>query len=174
MRILSAAFHAFEYGFGYKSRLALFCCGFIQDNFFAVARICPKIFAFSALIVLNHLISAGEYVLSRAVILLKAYYLCVFVLVFKREDVFYSCSSEAVYALVVISDDAYIFALCTQKCDELVLNHVCVLILINKHVFIQILIVVKDIRILFKQLYGEKYDVVKIDGVCSLKSLLIA
>ena len=104
----------------------------------------------------------------------KAYYLCVFVLVFKREDVFYSCSSKAVYALVVISDDAYIFALCTQKCDELVLNHVCVLILVNKHVFIQILIVVKDIRILFKQLYGEKYDVVKIDGVCSLKSLLIA
>ena len=139
----------------------------------ALSVVCPEIFALSLLIVRNNGVGGVKYRLSRAVILLKANDLCVFILLFKAQDIFYSRAAEAVDALVVIADDADILMPRREQRREHILRVVRILILIDHYVFEAVLIVFAGLLIRSEELYHIDYQIVEVHGVGGLEELLI-
>ena len=115
--------------------------GDIELYLCTLSVVCPKVFALSLLVVRNNGVGGVKYRLSRAVILLKANDLCVFILLFKAQDIFYSRAAEAVDALVVIADDADILMPRREQRREHILRVVRILILVDHDIFEAVLIV---------------------------------
>ena len=147
--------------------------GDIELNFRALSVIRPEIFALSLFVVRNNGVGGIKYRLSRAVVLLEADNLCVLILLFKAQDVFDGSAAEAIDALIVIADDAYILVPRREKCSEHILRVVRILILIDHYVFEAVLIVFAGLLVRFEELHHVDYQIVKIHGVRRLEELLI-
>ncbi len=158
---------------GNMAALCHLVLGDIELNFRALPVICPEIFALSLFVVRDNGVGGIEYRLGRAVVLLEANDLCIFILLFKAQDVFDSCATEAVDTLIVIADDADILVPRREKCGEHILRVVRILILIDHYVFEAVLIVFAGFLVRLEELHHVDYQIVKVHGVRRLEELLI-
>ena len=80
--------------------------GDIKLDGFAGIAVCPKLLALSADIVSDDGVCGLKDMRRAAVVLLKADDTAVLVLVLKREDILYRCTTEFIDTLVIIADNA--------------------------------------------------------------------
>ena len=89
-------------------RLVIFIVGDIELDKLAVTGVCPQLLALAPLIVADNGVRRVKDMACTAVVLLKADSAAAFKLAFKGENVFYGRAAELIYALIVITYNAYI------------------------------------------------------------------
>ena len=174
--VFHARFHIFLYRFGNKARLAAFIQRVVNYHLFALAEVCPKVLALSALIVADEHICGSKYVLRRAVILLQADNIGIGVAIeslFKRKYIFDGSSAEFVDALVVIADNAEVIVARREQVYQAELHGICILILVNENVFVEVLIMQEHIVVLLKKLHNVAEQVVEIHSVRLKKAAVV-
>ena len=80
--------------------------GNIKFDSLAGVTICPELLALSADIVANDGVCSLEDMRRAAVVLLKTDDAAALVLILEREDIFDSCATEFIDALVIVADNA--------------------------------------------------------------------
>ena len=145
--------HPFDLGYD-KLR---FCCGIWQSNGPQLAPLfplCPEFLFFSLLIMGDHRIGCGKDVFGGAVIFLQLDHLCILKFLLEFQDIADISSAETVNALVIVSDYTEVLVFIRQHTDDLELYKVCILILIDHDVLELLLVGMKDMRVILKQLDG--------------------
>ena len=121
----------------------------------------------------DQLIGDGQDRFGRAVILLEADDLGVWVISLEIQDVGDVGAAPGVDGLVGIADDADVAMLHRQGVDEDILGVIGVLILVDENVFEAILKLGKDGRMLLHRTHGTLEEIIEIQGVGGGQELLI-
>ena len=145
----------------------------VEFDLCALSVVRPEAFALSLLVIRDNGVGGVEYGLRRAVILLKADHSCVLILLFKAQYIFNRRAAEAVYALIVVADDADIFVPRCEQSREHILGVVRVLILIHHYVLEAVLIIFAGLRARSEQFYRIDDQVVKIHGIRLFQKALV-
>ncbi len=124
-----------HYARGHILRFVPLVIGEIAFDQFPVPGVRPKVFALALGVILYYSVGRVKDMTGAAVILLQADGAAVGILLFKGKYVFNCRAAELIYTLVVITYNAYITAPFCKKRREEVLETVCVLILVNEHIF---------------------------------------
>ena len=116
----------------------------------------PLVLAYTEMIARmgDHRIGCGKDVFGGAVIFLQLDHLCILKFLLEFQDIADISSAETVNALVIVSDYTEVLVFIRQHTDDLELYKVCILILIDHDVLELLLVGMKDMRVILKQLDG--------------------
>ena len=115
-------------------RLVVFVVRNVELHKLAAVLICPQLLALAPGVVADDGVGRVKDMAGAAVVLLQPDSAAALELVLKRQDIFYRRAAELIYALIVITYDAYVPAAAREKRGKEVLKVVCVLILVYQDI----------------------------------------
>ena len=164
---------------GYLNRIYYQCC-FIYGIFCpcnvkdTLPRQIAKHFLFYPVFVIcNNRISCINNVATRPVILCQNYYFRLRVVLFKMQNIVNICSTKAINALVIITYYTQIFIAVCKVLYQLILQVIRILVLIHHDISVLLLILLQNLRTLFKKLQNIHDKVIKIQTPIFLQDCLI-
>ena len=162
-----------HYLIDYVSALIVLIVGFTQGDLISPALIRPKRLIVTVIVVLYNGVCRIENGLGRAVILLELDDACLGIGLVEIKNIFDGCATEAVYALVIVTNDHYVSVFIGKELGEDELRIVGILILVNEDVSELALVVLTHLVVSFEKLDGLHYYIVEVDGVVLHQLFLI-
>ena len=147
--------------------------GNIQNGKLAHFFCSPEFLALSSPVVADNCVGGFKNMAGTSVVLLKLYDSCIFILLFKIENILYGRAAEFINTLVIVADNAYVLITACKSACKKILKIICVLILVNKNISEFSLIVISYILIFLQKLDRIENKIIKIHCVGIAHTLCI-
>ena len=145
----------------------------VDLNLLPYLAVTPELLILTLEVIFNHTISGLENSLSGTIILFQQDHLSLRVVLLEVKDIGHVGPPPTIDRLVGIPHHANILKQTRQELNQAILTMVGILVLIYMDILEFLLIELANGRILFEKSHGQQNQVVKVQGIGCLESLLI-